>query len=56
MLEALAQSAGIVPNRDELERAARASLARDRLPRIDGAERAQGPGNLPALSPADPAR
>ena len=42
MLEALAQSAGLVPNRDELERASRASLGRDRLPRIDGAERAKG--------------
>jgi hypothetical protein len=67
MLEALAQSAGTVPNREgaagppqgtrplggaarsadrgehtTLERAANASLARPRLPRIDGAERAKG--------------
>jgi len=42
LLEALAQSAGTVPDRDALERAARASLAHDRLPRIDGAERAKG--------------
>ena len=42
MLEALAQSTDSVPNRDELERAARASLALPLLPRIDGAERAKG--------------
>ena len=42
MLEALAQSAGTVPNRDALERVAQGSLARPRLPRIDGAERAKG--------------
>lgn len=42
MLEALAQSAGTVPNRDALEHAAHASLARPRLPRIDGAEHAKG--------------
>ena len=42
MLEALAQSTNTVPNREALERAARASLALPRLPRIDGAERAKG--------------
>jgi len=42
MLEALAQSASTVPNREVLERATHASLARPRLPRIDGAERAKG--------------
>jgi len=42
MLEALAQSTDSVPNRDELERAARASLALPLLPRIDGADRAKG--------------
>ena len=39
-LEALAQTSGSVPDRERLERAARASLAQRRLPRIDGAERA----------------
>jgi hypothetical protein len=42
MLEALAQSQGEVPGREALERAANASKARHRLPRIDGAERAKG--------------
>ena len=41
LLEALAQSMEI-PDRESLERAARASLAQPRLPRIDGAERAKG--------------
>lgn len=40
LLEALAAGASQVPERDELERRARASLAQRRLPRIDGAERA----------------
>jgi hypothetical protein len=39
-LEALAQAPESVPDRERLERAARASLAQRRLPRIDGAERA----------------
>ena len=42
MLEALAQSTDGVPKREALERAACASLASPRLPRIDGAERAKG--------------
>ena len=42
MLEALAQSDGRLPDREALERAAHASLALPRLPRIDGAERAKG--------------
>ena len=42
MLGALAESTTPVPDRDALERAARASLAHRRLPRIDGAERAPG--------------
>ena len=42
LLETLAQPAATVPNRAELERVAQASLARPRLPRIDGAERAKG--------------
>jgi len=42
VLEALTHSAGPVPGREALERAARASLARRRLPRIDGAERGKG--------------
>ncbi len=42
MLEALVQSASAVPHREALERAAHATLARPRLPRIDGAERAKG--------------
>ena len=41
LLEALAQSMEI-PERESLERAARASLEQPRLPRIDGAERAKG--------------
>jgi hypothetical protein len=40
--DALAESAGTVPNREAIERAANATLARPRLPRIDGAERAKG--------------
>ena len=42
VLEALAQSAETVPDREALERAARASLSQKRLPRIDGAEHAKG--------------
>lgn len=42
MLETLAQLGGAAPEREELERAARGSLAKERLPRIDGAERAKG--------------
>jgi hypothetical protein len=43
MLEALAQAGGgDVPDREALERAAKGSLAKPRLPRIDGAERAKG--------------
>jgi len=42
VLEALTDSAAAVPDREVLERAARASLAQRRLPRIDGAERAKG--------------
>lgn len=45
MLEALGEftegEAGIPPNREELERAARANSVQRRLPRIDGAERAK---------------
>jgi hypothetical protein len=40
LLQALAEAPENVPDRDELERAARRSLAHRRLPRIDGAERA----------------
>jgi hypothetical protein len=40
VLETLEQSPQTVPDREELERAARGSLAHRRLPRIDGAERA----------------
>lgn len=40
VLETLAQAGEGVPERERLERAARASLAHRRLPRIDGAERA----------------
>lgn len=39
VLEALAVATVEVADREALERAARASLAHDRLPRIDGAER-----------------
>jgi hypothetical protein len=39
-LQALGESSANLPDREELERAARASLAQQRLPRIDGAERA----------------
>src|SRR5215813_12137394 len=39
MLEALGPSQGAVPDAEALERAARASAAQRRLPRIDGAER-----------------
>ena len=42
MLEALAQSESVVQGREALERAAQTSLARHRLPRVDGAERAKG--------------
>ena len=42
LLQALAESAAPVPDRETLERAAQASLAHRRLPRIDGAERAPG--------------
>ena len=42
MLDALAHSAGTVPNRDALERIAQGSCAWPRLSRIDGAERAKG--------------
>ena len=42
LLEALAGTAAEVPDRERLERAARASLAHRRLPRIDGAERSPG--------------
>jgi hypothetical protein len=45
MLEAIAQSAqsgAAAPDREALERAARANVANARLPRIDGAERAKG--------------
>jgi len=41
MLEALASEPG-APDREALERAANASKAQARLPRIDGAERAKG--------------
>ena len=44
MLEALEQT-GEVADRDALEKAARASVAQRRLPRIDGAERAKGQAN-----------
>jgi hypothetical protein len=39
VLEGIAAAADAIPDREALERAARASLARHRLPRIDGAER-----------------
>lgn len=39
LLEALQSAATDVPDREALERTARASLAQHRLPRIDGAER-----------------
>lgn len=42
LLEALAETAAEVPERESLERTARASLAHRRLPRIDGAERSPG--------------
>jgi hypothetical protein len=42
LLEALAETAVAVPDRETLERTARASLAHRRLPRIDGAERSPG--------------
>ena len=42
MLEALGQSSDEIPEREALQRAANASLAKPRLPRIDGAERAKG--------------
>src|SRR4029453_6133079 len=40
--EALAEARDDAPNRETLERAAHASLAKPRLPRVDGAERAKG--------------
>ncbi len=40
LLEALGETLANVPDRERLERTARASLAHRRLPRIDGAERA----------------
>jgi hypothetical protein len=42
VLEALAESAESVPDRDRLERTAQRGLAHRRLPRIDGAQRAPG--------------
>src|SRR5258706_14952642 len=42
LLQALAETSEQVPERDHLERAARSQLARRRLPRISGAERAPG--------------
>jgi len=42
LLQALAETPANVPDRESLERAARASLAHRRLPRIDGAERSPG--------------
>jgi hypothetical protein len=42
LLAALAETAAMMPDRGSLERAARASLAHRRLPRIDGAERSPG--------------
>lgn len=40
LLQALGETGKTVPDREQLERAARGSLAHRRLPRIDGAERA----------------
>jgi len=42
VLDALTESGAALPDREALERAARASLRQRRLPRIDGAERAKG--------------
>jgi len=42
LLQALVETPADVPGRESLERAARASLAHRRLPRIDGAERSPG--------------
>ena len=42
LLEALGETREHVPDREKLERAARASLTHRRVPRIDGAERALG--------------
>ncbi len=42
MLEALAQATAEIADRDALEKAARASAAHKRVPRIDGAEHAKG--------------
>jgi hypothetical protein len=42
LLEALGETGANVPDRESLERAARASRAHRRLPRIDGAERSPG--------------
>ena len=41
-LQALEETPSSVPDRERLERAARAGLAQRRLPRIDGAERSPG--------------
>jgi hypothetical protein len=42
LLQGLAETSANLPDRENLERAARASLAHRRLPRIDGAERSPG--------------
>src|SRR5258708_12125321 len=42
LLQALVETSANMPDRESLERAARASLAHRRLPRIDGAERSPG--------------
>jgi hypothetical protein len=42
LLQTLAETGADVPDREAVERAARASLAHRRLPRIDGAEKAPG--------------
>jgi len=42
LLQALVETSANLPDRESLERAARASLAHRRLPRIDGAERSPG--------------
>jgi hypothetical protein len=41
MLEALAQAAGEIPDREALERVAREGTSHERLARLDGAERAR---------------
>ena len=48
LLEGLVQAVSQVPDREALERCARASLAQARLARIDGAERARGQANCRA--------